>query len=121
MAEAEDKLRFLHVLLPRTAYARLLQEEHGTASQTSQGTDTESNNSTPDASGGVRRYVVRNGAAVEVNDDGDSSGAGGTEKAKYSNWREGNVDPDALARHHASIRRFNFLDRGTPPPRGPVW
>jgi hypothetical protein len=32
-----------------------------------------------------------------------------------------NVDPDDLKRHNAQMRWFHFMDRGVPPPRGPVW
>lgn len=59
-------------------------------------------------------YVVRGGQVVE------GVGKGPGERA-ISSWREGNVDPDQLARHKANLRRFKFMDRDVPPPRGPQW
>lgn len=63
---------------------------------------------------GVKRYVFRNGQLV-------MDKAQSRDKAPHSNWGGHNVDPDALKRHNAQLRRFHFLDRGVPPPRGPVW
>ncbi len=61
-------------------------------------------------------YVVRDGSVVE--------GRGSlTERAALTNWREGNVDPDSLARHRAQLRRLQFRgpQRLEAPPSGPVW
>jgi hypothetical protein len=61
-------------------------------------------------------YVVRDGVVVEGR-------ASSLDKAPVTNWREGNVDPDALARHRSQLRRFQFRgsERMEAPPAGPVW
>lgn len=64
--------------------------------------------------GGVKRFV----ATKEGVQEGHAAAKG---KKAVSNWGEGNIDPDQLARHNANIRRFHFMDRGVKPPVGPVW
>ncbi|KAA0171018.1 hypothetical protein FNF28_01023 [Cafeteria roenbergensis] len=63
---------------------------------------------------GFQQYVVRDGRV-------EDGAARRKEKAKYSNWRQGNLDPDDVAKHHDQMRRFQFMDRPGGPPTGPVW
>ena len=63
---------------------------------------------------GFQQYVVRDGQV-------EDGAARRKEKAKYSNWRQGNLDPDDVAKHHDQMRRFQFMDRPGGPPPGPVW
>ena len=86
---AESKLGYLRMVVPRTA-ADTVRE--GTA--------------------GSRSYVVRDGAVTPGR--GRSVG-----RAAHSTYREGNVDPDQVARHSALMHRMSF--GGREQPRAPTW
>ena len=89
---ADAKLAYLRMIVPRTA-ADTVRE--GTA--------------------GARSYVVRGGAVTA----GRGRGLG---RAALSNYREGNVDPDRLARHNHLMERMSFGGRdGAARPRAPTW
>ena len=92
--EAKDSLRLLRMRLPRYRRPTIRTElDDG-------------------QSGGV--FVVRKGEVV-------SGKANSVENAPYKNWDGSNLDPDALARHERSIRRFQFRDRPGGPPTGPTF
>jgi hypothetical protein len=65
--------------------------------------------------GGAKRYIVHDGRVVEYDGKGGEGDAGARDKARYSNWGPGNVDPAALARHTAQMKRFRFEDRPSMP------
>jgi hypothetical protein len=64
---------------------------------------------------GRETFVCRDGEVL------DHNARQGLDKAKYTNWREGNMDPDSVAKHNHLMRRFRFEDRPGGPPKGPVW
>lgn len=99
--EAEDKLKFMRLMLPN--------QDHYYLDVVCQPSDELHKDES-----GTKKYVVRDGKVVE-----DS--AQSRDSAPHSNWGGNNVDPDDLKRHNAQMRRFHFMDRGVPPPRGPVW
>jgi hypothetical protein len=61
---------------------------------------------------GGGRFVVRGGVVTEVEAGADVGVRG---RAAVNGYVEGNLDPDAVRRHEASMRRFRFMDR---PPGG---
>jgi len=67
------------------------------------------------AEGGKETFVCRDGEIL------DGTARAKQDKAKYTNWREGNMDPHSVARHNHLMRRFRFEDRPGGPPSGPVW
>jgi hypothetical protein len=64
---------------------------------------------------GKSRFMVIDGEVREV---GGEAGSGGSKKAGWSTFGAGNLDPEHVRRHEASVRRMNFLDRGGGGKRG---
>lgn len=58
----------------------------------------------PLAQTGRTRLVFRNGKKVEAPHGAER------DKAKWSNWDGGNMDPDSVSRHNRSLRRAGFRD-----------
>jgi hypothetical protein len=70
-----------------------------------------------DAAAAASRYIVRDGRVMAA----DGSDLSPEERARFKNWGPGNLDPEDVRRHEASMRRFSFMDRpGGYKPRGPL-
>lgn len=72
-----------------------------------------------DNSRGVSRYVVAGDKVVNLAEAGKLADADGKLPSYLSSFREGNLDPDAVRRHEAQLRRVRFMDRGMPAPVSP--
>lgn len=92
LSDAKKRLEFMYSLIPRHK-----RPDFRKTAQTASAT-----------------FVVKDGVVVDGR-------AVAKEKARYSNWGMGNLDPDDVARHDHQMRRFQFLDRPGGPPAGPVW
>lgn len=95
---ASSKLGYLKIVTPHRA-----------------GSSSASTTSSSGSGGG--RYISRDGKLIRI-DQAEDVGAH-MEKAKYSNWTGGNLDPDDVARHQRNLRRFQFMDRPGGVPKGP--
>lgn len=131
LSRAEEELGFLHSQLSRTAQVQLLArrsdavlappsttyvvEGGSTVPRTAQAGAAPEEPSWSAAGGKGGHFVVRDGEVVE-----GSGAARGTSAASSFGVSE-SIDPDALARHKASMRRFKFMDRDGPAPRAPQW
>ena len=93
---AHDKLSYLRMVTPR-----LPEDGAGSSGAGSR-------------SGGTRRLVMVEGELREL---GPREGAGGG-KAQ-SSYGAGNMDPDQVRRHEASLQRMRFLNRPGGVPKGP--
>jgi hypothetical protein len=54
--------------------------------------------------GGRTRIVYRDGEAILEGE------AGKLERARYSTWHGGNLDPDAVARHQSHLQKLGFMN-----------
>ena len=97
LATAQSKLSYLKIITPRVT----------------EDADGEGN-------GGKRRYVIRDGHVVEV-DQTSSAGSskfGGSSTVK--NWGPGNMDADSLRRHESLMQRYRFENRPGGIPNSPL-
>ena len=62
-----------------------------------------------DASRKTGRVVFVQGERVEV-DGGRGAAEKGGEKARYSNWHGGNLDPESVQRHQRLLNRAGFMN-----------
>ena len=111
LESAHKKLSYLRIVTPRARADDDLAAANASAAASAA--------SAPAA--GVNRYVMgTDGRLINLAEAGGVGQDGQSKLPSYlSSFQGGNIDPDALRRHESSLRRMQFMDRGTSTPLSP--